>query len=126
MSLNHISAAIITQFYTLGREELIALGLLKPADAVEDILYVYDMLFSVMLKFVNLGSQSAFASSIVPIWSAIAAENAVEGTTAMPITRDLSAGKRQTLQLWIYLIANNYQVANFNVNSIPANWTPSS
>jgi hypothetical protein len=91
-----------------------------------NILYVYDMLFSVMLEFVNLGSQSEFASSIVPIWFAIAAENAVEGTTAMPITRDLSAGKRQTLQLWIYLIANNYQVSDFNVNSIPDGWTPSS
>jgi hypothetical protein len=91
-----------------------------------NILYIYDMLFNVMLKFVNLGDQSAFARKIVPIWSAISAENAVEGTTAMPITRDLSAGKRLTLQLWIYLIANDYKVADFNVNSIPADWTPSS
>jgi hypothetical protein len=91
-----------------------------------NVLYIYDMLFSVMLKFVNLGSQSAFAASIVPIWSAIAAENAIEGTTAMPVTRDLSAGKRLTLQLWIYLIANKYPTSGFNVNSIPAGWTPSS
>jgi hypothetical protein len=90
-----------------------------------NILYIYDMLFNVMLEFVNLGDQSAFASSIVGIWYAIAAENAVEGTSAMPITRDLSAGKRLALQLWIYLIANNYNVPGFNVNSIPPDWTPS-
>jgi hypothetical protein len=51
---------------------------------------------------------------------------AQESTYAMPITRDLSAGKRLALQLWIYLVANNYNVQNFNVNSIPAGWSPSS
>jgi hypothetical protein len=51
MSLNHISAAIITQFYTLGREELITLGLLKPTDAVEDVMYVYDFWKRLMLSY---------------------------------------------------------------------------
>jgi hypothetical protein len=90
-----------------------------------DILYVYDMIFNVMLGFVNLGSQAAFAQSISSIWNAIDADYTVESSYAMPITRDLSAGKRLTLQLWIYLIANNYDVPNFNVNSIPPNWSPS-
>ncbi|HEY2324337.1 MAG TPA: hypothetical protein VGJ82_15875 [Thermoanaerobaculia bacterium] len=88
------------------------------------ILYVYDMLFSVMLEYVDLGSQSAFASSISSIWNAISATSAVESTYAMPITRDLSAGKRLTLQLYIYLIAHNFNVPNFNVNSIPPGWAP--
>ncbi|HEX3582119.1 MAG TPA: hypothetical protein VH087_10180, partial [Thermoanaerobaculia bacterium] len=91
-----------------------------------NILYVYDMLFSVMLEYVDLGSQSAFAQSIGSIWNAIAASAAAESTYAMPITRDLSAGKRLTLQLYIYLIANNYNVPNFNVSSIPPGWSPSS
>ena len=89
------------------------------------ILYVYDMLFSVMLEHVNLGSQQAFADNISGIWSTIAASAAAESTHAMPITRDLSSGKRLTLQLWIYLMANNYNVPNFNVDSIPSGWIPS-
>ena len=88
------------------------------------ILYVYDMLFSVMLAHVNLGSQSAFASSIYYTWMTITSESALESSQAMPVTRDLSAGKRLALQLWIYLIANNYNVPDFNVNSIPSGWAP--
>ncbi|HEY6802017.1 MAG TPA: hypothetical protein VI306_00430 [Pyrinomonadaceae bacterium] len=90
-----------------------------------DILYVYDMLFSVMLEFVDLGSQQAVEQNLAGIWSLISEEAFAESTYAMPITRDLSAGKRLTLQLWIYLVANNYNVPNFNVNSIPAGWSPS-
>jgi hypothetical protein len=89
-----------------------------------NILYVYDMLFNVMLEHVNLGSQSQFASSINGIWSAISVESAAESTYYMPITRDLSAGKRLALQLYIYLIANNFNVPNFNVSSIPPGWAP--
>jgi len=89
-----------------------------------NILYLYDMLFNVMLEFVNLGSRQAVEKNIGRIWHVIAKEAAAESTHAMPITRDLSAGKRRTLQLWIYLVANNYNVPNFNVNSIPAGWKP--
>jgi hypothetical protein len=88
------------------------------------ILYVYDMLFSVMLEFVNLGSRTDVESSIGGIWPLISREAAAESTLAMPITRDMSAGKRRALQLWIYLAANNYNVPNFNVTSIPPGWTP--
>lgn len=91
-----------------------------------NILYVYDMLFSVMLEYVDLGSQSAVEANLSGIWSAIAEEAAQESTYAMPITRDMSAGKRLALQLWIYLVANGYNVPDFNVNSIPAGWSPSS
>jgi hypothetical protein len=95
----------------------------------DEILYVYDMLFNVMLEFVNLGSQTAVESHISGIWSAIAKEAAVESTYAMPITRDLSFGKRFTLQLWIYLVANGYKLeagSVLNLDSIPAGWTPPS
>jgi hypothetical protein len=89
-----------------------------------EILYLYDMVFSVMLEYVNLGSRTAFADNIQYIWPAISSSSAVESTYAMPITRDLSSGKRLALQLWIYLIANNYDVPGFNVDSIPAGWAP--
>lgn len=91
-----------------------------------EILYVYDMLFNVMLEYVNLGSQQAVEQNLSGIWSAISQEYAVESTYAMPITRDMSSGKRLALQLWIYLVANNYSVPNFNVNSIPPGWSPPS
>jgi hypothetical protein len=88
------------------------------------ILYVYDMLFNVMLEYVNLGDRQAVEGSRRGIWRLISKEMAAESTQAMPITRDMSAGKRRALQLWIYLAANGYNVPNFNVNSIPPNWTP--
>jgi hypothetical protein len=37
----------------------------------------------------------------------------------------MSAGKRLTLQLWIYPAANQYNVQNFSVTSIPPGWSPS-
>jgi hypothetical protein len=89
-----------------------------------DILYIYDMLFNVMLEYVNLGSQATVEQNISGIWAAISEQYFAESTYAMPITRDLSAGKRLTLQLWIYLVANNYNVPGFNVGSIPSGWNP--
>jgi hypothetical protein len=89
-----------------------------------NILYLYDMLFSVMLEYVNLGSQASVTGNINSIWSAISADAAMESSYAMPITRDMSAGKRLTMQLWIYLVANGYNVPDFNVNSIPEGWQP--
>jgi hypothetical protein len=95
-----------------------------------NILYVYDMLFSVMLEFVNLGSQTgspkSFDNNLCSIWNLIQADLAQDSTRAMPITRDLSAGKRLTLQLYIYLAYNNFNLGGqpLTVNSIPAGWTP--
>ena len=91
-----------------------------------DILYVYDMLFNVMLEFVNLGSQTAVDNNLCNIWNLIAEQAAQESTYAMPITRDLSAGKRLTLQLYIYLAHNNFNLGgqSLTVNSIPPGWTP--
>lgn len=88
------------------------------------ILYLYDMVFNVMLEFVNLGSQTAVEGAIGSIWKLTSAEAAKESTMAMPITRDMSAGKRRTLQLWLYLVGNKYDVPDFNVDSIPEGWTP--
>ena len=95
----------------------------------DEILYVYDMLFNVMLEYVNLGSQTSVESNISSIWSAITKAAAAESTYAMPITRDMSRGKRVTLQIWIYLVANHYNLADvteLTVDSIPAGWTPPS
>jgi hypothetical protein len=89
-----------------------------------EVLYIYDMMFNVMLEYVNLGSRSTVEANLSGIWSAISLQYVTESSYAMPITRDLSAGKRLALQLWIYLAANSYNVPNFNVNSIPPDWAP--
>jgi hypothetical protein len=104
-----------------------------------NILYVYDMLFSVMLEYVNLGDRSAVEASASIIWGMISEAAAQDSTLAMPITRDMSAGKRKALQLWIYLVSNNYFVQEpglpippdtaqgsnkLAVDSIPQAWTP--
>jgi hypothetical protein len=80
------------------------------------ILYVYDMVFSVMLEFVNLGSQTAFDNNAAAIRSLIEKSRAAEGTSAMPVTRDLSEGKRIVLQLYLYLVAQKF---NVSVLSLP-------
>ncbi len=74
------------------------------------ILYVYDMIFSVMLEFVNLGSRSAFDQNAKAIRSLIERSRADEGTSAMPVTRDLSEGKRIGLQLYLYLVTQKFNV----------------
>jgi hypothetical protein len=38
----------------------------------------------------------------------------------MPITRDLSAGKRLTLELWIYLVQHNYEVPILTTTMVQA------
>jgi hypothetical protein len=80
-----------------------------------NILYIYDMIFSVMLKYINLGSRDAVEKSAGAIAALIATNMAVESTLAMPITRDLSAGKRTTLQLWLYLVNNQYKVPTLSL-----------
>lgn len=89
------------------------------------ILYLYDQLFNVMLEHVDLGSLTAVEAAKVPIWNRIAPNSAAEGSSNMPITRDMSAGKRTTLQLWIYLAANNYNVETLSLTAIDG-WSPTS
>jgi hypothetical protein len=136
-TFNFIDNAFYTTVRVLPFDDLVPQSFVDLWNASQDqaaawnfiygqILYVYDMLFNVMLEYVNLGDQQAVEGSIGSIWSAISQESAMESTYAMPITRDMSAGKRLTLQLWIYLVANQYNVPNLNVGSIPAGWTPPS
>lgn len=84
------------------------------------ILYVYEMIFSVMLEFVNLGSQSAFDGHASRIRSLIEKSRAEEGTSAMPVTRDLSEGRRIVLQLYLYLITQKFNVPNLSIEEARA------
>jgi hypothetical protein len=80
-----------------------------------NILYIYDMIFSVMLQYINLGSRDAVEKSAGAISALIGKSVAAESTMAMPITRDLSDGKRTVLQLWLYLVNNQYNVPKLSL-----------
>ncbi len=87
----------------------------KPYDPVaawdfvyNNILYLYDMIYPVMLRFVPLGDRQRVEAAIDQVLTLIAPSYFAESTLAMPITRDLSEGKRIVLQLWGSLVKKNY------------------
>src|SRR6266852_2590140 len=51
-------------------------------------------------KYVPLGDRQRVEGAIDQVLALIAPSYFAESTLAMPITRDLSAGKRTVLQLW--------------------------
>ena len=73
-----------------------------------NILYLYDMIYPVMLQYVPLGDRQRVEGAIDQVLTLIAPSYFVESTLAMPITRDLSHGKRTVLQLWGGLVKKNY------------------
>src|SRR5262249_15243414 len=73
-----------------------------------NILYLYDMIFPVMLNFVPLGERDRVEAAIDQVLALIATSYFPESTLAMPITRDLSRGKRVVLELWGDLVKKNY------------------
>lgn len=74
----------------------------------DNILYLYDMIYPVMLRFVPLGDRHRVEAAIDQVLALIAPSYFAESTLAMPITRDLSEGKRTVLQLWGGLVKKNY------------------
>jgi len=63
------------------------------------VLYVYDMIFSVMLEYLNLGDRAAVESSASGLPDLISKCMSKEDPRAMPVTRDMSDGKRTALLL---------------------------
>jgi hypothetical protein len=74
----------------------------------DNILSLYDMIFPVMLKFVPLGERQRVEAAIDQVLALVAPDYFDESTLAMPITRDLSRGKRAVLELWGGLVKKNY------------------
>jgi hypothetical protein len=73
-----------------------------------NILYLYDMIYPVMLRFVPLGNRQRVEAAIDQVLTLIAPSYFAESTLAMPITRDLSEGKRAVIQLWGGLVKRGY------------------
>ena len=74
----------------------------------DEILYLYDMIFPVMLRFVPLDERHRVEAAIDQVLALVAPSYFPESTLAMPITRDLSRGKRTVIELWGGLVKKNY------------------
>jgi hypothetical protein len=73
----------------------------------DNILYVYDMLYPVMKYYVgiDMGSQSSVDQNISAILQ-LTASSMLDQTVYMPVTRELSAGKRIVLEMYGSLVEN--------------------
>ena len=74
----------------------------------ENILYVYDMLFPVMDQFMPLNNLVRVEGAIDQLVRMVQEEWVVKSTLYMPVTRDLSAGKRLILETWGNLVNRKY------------------
>jgi hypothetical protein len=72
------------------------------------ILYVYDMIFPVMDLFMPLGDLPRVEGAIDQLMVMITEDMEVSSTLYMPVTRDLSAGKRKVLEAWGSLVVRKY------------------
>ncbi|HXU33046.1 MAG TPA: hypothetical protein VN851_20965 [Thermoanaerobaculia bacterium] len=73
-----------------------------------NILYVYDMIFPVMDLFMPLGDLPRVEGAIDQLMVMITTDMEVASTLYMPVTRDLSAGKRNILEMWGGLVVRKY------------------
>ncbi|HEX4962829.1 MAG TPA: hypothetical protein VF173_18480 [Thermoanaerobaculia bacterium] len=73
-----------------------------------NILYVYDMIFPVMDLFMPLGDLVRVEGAIDQLMVMITEDMEVASTLYMPVTRDLSAGKRLILETWGSLVVRKY------------------
>jgi len=73
-----------------------------------NILYVYDMIFPVMDQYMPLGNLPRVEGAIDQLMMMITESMEVASTLYMPVTRDLSAGKRRVLETWGSLVVRKY------------------
>jgi hypothetical protein len=73
-----------------------------------NILYLYDALYPVMLRYVNLGNLEVIEGAKDRLARVLSDEWQEEGSMFMPITRDLSGGKKWILQEWVALMRGDY------------------
>jgi hypothetical protein len=109
--------AIVDQFVQLWNSTK------DPAQAwnfvYSNILYLYDMIFPVMLKFVPLGDRQRVEAAIDQVLALVSPKYFPESTLAMPITRDLSRGKRTVIELWGGLVKKNYPPQPITKPAVP-------
>ena len=74
----------------------------------QNILYVYDMLYPLMDQFMPLGNLERVEGAIDQLMTMVADDWMNGSTLYMPVTRDLSAGKRLILEAWGNLVSSKY------------------
>lgn len=72
------------------------------------ILMVYDVLFPAMMRFMPFSNAKAVEAAAGQLAKMIDKSLVEKSTLYMPITRDLSEGKRQVLLLWCSLVLRGY------------------
>jgi hypothetical protein len=116
--------AFVDQFINLWNSPSDPAKAYDPAKAWDfiysNILYLYDMIYPVMLRFVPLGDRQRVEAAVDQVLALIAPSYFAESTLAMPITRDLSQGKRTVLQLWGGLVKKNYPPRPISKPTVPA------
>ncbi|HSL82736.1 MAG TPA: hypothetical protein VLF66_08160 [Thermoanaerobaculia bacterium] len=86
------------------------------------ILYVYDMLYPVMDQFVPLGDLAQVEASIDRVLELISASRVDTSTVYMPVTRELSAGKRLVLETWGELVKAKYPQKDLPPIEVPCDY----
>lgn len=84
-----------------------------------NVFYLYDMVFPVMQYYggINFGDMD----SVIKNWPAIASQievSQINSTAYMPVTRQLSAGARYTLQLWGYLVTHHFEIGELDPRAL--------
>jgi hypothetical protein len=88
----------------------------SPTDAwnfvYNNILYVYDMLFPVMKYYAGIDfSQQDIVNDNIDLIVQLTSSAMLDTSVYMPVTRDLSVGKRAVLQMYGFLVDNNWPEA---------------
>lgn len=79
----------------------------------DNILRFYEMMYPVMARYVPLGDRTRVEAAANQLQVTLSEEYMLANSTMMmPITRDLSAGKRWVLLAWCSLVKSNYQPTN--------------
>lgn len=83
------------------------------------ILFLYDMLYPIMDQFVPLGNLTRVEGAIDQIVALVSADLENTSTLYMPVSRELSSGKRIVLETWGNLVIRKYPQESIAVPPVP-------
>jgi hypothetical protein len=89
-----------------------------------EVLSLYDMIYPAMSQFIDFSSQSAVQAAIGRILGRTA-EPLEPDYPYMPVTRELSAGKRLVLETWGGLVEAGFPQQPISPVAVPCDLTPS-
>ncbi|HKI06036.1 MAG TPA: hypothetical protein VKK31_28920 [Thermoanaerobaculia bacterium] len=86
-----------------------------------NVLYSYDMLYPVMDQFMPLGNRIRVEGAANQLLMMVSESMEVASTLYMPVTRELSAGKRLILEAWCNLVIRKYPQEDLPTIVVPCN-----